>query len=271
MLEHNTFDAQRKMSRPRVADLVRKLRDGRFSFAAIATCETHDGYLILMNGQHQLQAIIEAGISVSGSVHEYVLTRSEGQRELATIFAQYDDAGVRSPAQVAWAYGLAYGLDSMTPVSVGRCSAALSWLKWGGSSSCHSKDEKGLLLKSGKRKCLFVYDVAFNGAGKAGRIINRAPVLTAVMATHDVDAEAAKKFWLGVRDGGLPLSPQQRLRDWLLTHNVGHLRDAPAAMAGGCACYKETYDRCIQTWNIVRTKSDASVRYYRAKPSPVPK
>ena len=272
LLEYNDYVAQRNLSSPKVDYLTNKMRTGDFTFASIAIATTTDGRKHIMNGQHQLNTVVQTGIAQDGVLHEFILEGKEGEPELANIFAQYDTSGSRTGAQVAWAFGAAYKIQSLGKSCVSRCASALAWIEWGDTYHRKSKDERARLLQKARPACKFVGHAAFNGHDADSTHIQRVPVMAAMMRTFEVDAADAEKFWGDVRDGQMLKvnSPQLKIRDWLRRHGVGAVRNSSAAIPGGKACYKEVYDRCLQAWNAYRKGGDTSLRYYADKPSPTP-
>jgi hypothetical protein len=268
-LAYNTLEHQRNIIPPRLAELITKLRSGDFHFCCIAI--VHYGKsTLLINGQHQCSAVVETGIAVDGNLHEYWLEGNENQADIAKLFAQYDDGGIRTPGQVAWMYALAFDMTGMSRGSVTKCTTAASWLEWNGGSSQRRKDERGQLLEKYRDKCLFIEKVAFNGSTASARHIQRAPILAAMMQTYDVNQKASREFWTDVRDGSQlePGSPQHKIRDWLLSHKIGTQRTSAAASDNGRCCYKEAYDRCIHAWNAFREGGETRLSYRPDKPSP---
>ncbi len=69
----NTFAAQRALSKKHVGELAKKMRDGVFLEGVIATAEGINGNTcqILVNGQHQLAAVIQSGETIMASVQRY--------------------------------------------------------------------------------------------------------------------------------------------------------------------------------------------------------
>lgn len=102
LLSLNTFDRQRNLSSRNVDKFAQALRNDSFSPGSAIRLTWHMGRWVLTDGQHRLFAIVESGIAADMTVL-FVF------RDIHVEYATVDSiGGLRSPREVALAYGFKY-------------------------------------------------------------------------------------------------------------------------------------------------------------------
>lgn len=127
---------------------------------------------------------------------------------------------------------------------------------------------------------LWLADVLVNGGGKKGgpsseyptlTYMVRLPVVRAILASYDVDREAARRFWTLVRDDNAqdPRDPTRMVARFLAQTTV--IGGASSKASGRhLATSREMYCRLVNGWNAWRRGEPTALRFYADRPDPTP-
>jgi hypothetical protein len=264
-LESNTFPAQRRLRPGHVRVLAEKMKCGRFRTGEVAFVANGDGREVLVNGQHQLNAIIEAQTQISCLVERF---HCPTPADRADCFRQFDVGLSRSLPDMVRVEAAALGLswpDRVCQVVVSGCA-----LNQPTETATGHRWDKVELLRPNLEFGHFFADLiaAVPDGAHACHYLLRAPVVAAMNRTWEKDPDDALLFWGQVRDGEMLTRrmPSFHLRQFLLEFRVrwtgshGHI----------CTDHEFIY-RCISAWNSFRSERELKGSPNYSPKRPVPK
>lgn len=126
ILEDANYDGQRPLGQPHVAFLANHMRRNTFRRGTQLGFALIDGHLVLTNGQHRLNAIVQSGAEVEFQV---LIEPAKNAQELAAIYYSHDrGARHRSDAEVLAAVGVAdrFGLSRSAARSIFQAQPLIS-------------------------------------------------------------------------------------------------------------------------------------------------
>jgi len=260
-LKLNTFESQRKINTNHLKKLEREIEGGTFRVGEIATAIKHynGGEKVLINGQHQAQAIINTGTKIKAVYEVYdVFTPTD----LSLLFRKFDNNFVRTLGQKSIVEAKALGVPWSNKVISLMTSAVRyktgPYIKFTDSAI----DDLRHYLKVGD----FVNSL-FEESEKLPMHLTRGPVVHAILLTWEKSQSDTERFWKLVRDGeSLKKSdPAFSLRDYLLTTSVGVGRGVSDTKR---ASQHEMVSKCVTAWNAYRKGTKTDLKYYSIKPIP---
>lgn len=267
LLKLNTFKAQRPF-RPKWAEaLEAKMKDGRFRTGEIATATNGDGQTVLINGQHQLTAIVAAGIPTKCKIERF---ECQTPGDMANLFRQFDCTGRRSLPDMAKAEADSLGLAWPTRI-VGLVVSAAD-LNPNGQHSARQASEKVDQLKHFIPEGEFINNIFGGQTAATHRHMMRAPVAAQMIRTWRKSHADAETFWGRVAVGEMlkRTMPEYLLRDFLLSNGslIGHKGTLPK---NRLVTSHEFMARCATAWNAFRAGRELKVYKYFPAPVPVPR
>lgn len=207
-----------------------------------------DGVTYRANGQHSstMLAGVDGHFPEGMSVHvdTFECTNKDA---LALLFRQFDERkSARSPADVAGAYqGLEDSLDEV-PRFLGKLAVeGVIWYRKNVSrldGTPVGDDRYVLFHETAEHPFIQWFGGLFSGRMKE---LMHQPVIAAMYATYNVDADAADDFWREVVAGGKEYeetAPTSVLFDWLERHQDGEFTVKA----------KQLYQGAIYAWNALR-------------------
>jgi hypothetical protein len=251
LLTTNNYGAQRKLRPQHVQRLIGEIENDRFTTGHIALATNGDGRRYLMNGQHQLHAIIETGIPVEALIEEATCQTAE---DMSMYFGQFDVNESRSLSDLVHAevYSMGVSWNHRTGPLVATAMVSLS------SMSKASKYDRAKLVRNFRREANFV-DAFINVNSKH---IQKGPVVASMIQTFWKDPKQAEEFWSAVETGEMLTKgdPRLKLRSFLLSVTFeGN---------GETATRKEVHAKCITAWNAWRRGKPTALKFYPSKPIP---
>lgn len=259
-LKKNTWEGQRKLDKRWVESLVKKMREGLFRTALLATA-TYDGQDVLVNGQHCANAIIVSGWSIPAFIEEYAC---DTKKDVADLFAQFDNTkSGRSQKDINQIFAAAYGVSHLSVGALRLAVDALARMHFHTTKGV-TKEQKAQLIGMYPQHVEWLNRMLVNHMKAAKHLTKRAVVAAVMIATWLRDSASATAFWTAVRDGEVLESydPAFVLREWL-KDNIG----------AGTHVVKKT-DRnisavCIHAWNAFRDgRTTTHLKYYKDHPVP---
>lgn len=252
------LEYQRKMQQYHVSNLVRKMEKGLFRIGEIAIAK-FNGRQYLINGQHQIEAVILSGMEIPATQEIYIC---ENEKDLSQLFRQFDVNPMRPFPVIVKAEILAMNLGWSTRVGV-LLVGAINWME--GRGKHISRDEKVEVLRHytdvGNYLNILIPETS------VGKMLRRMPVVAAMMETRKVsnkEPSIAHNFWIMVRDGeGLTKDMgAYTLRDYLLNLNMkfGFPIRKPTV--------KEIISKCIHGWNAHIRGVSTRLAYHHQAPMP---
>lgn len=268
LLSYNIMEQQRKLDPDWVQELVEDQHRGLFLGGHIAIAYNgKDGLPILVNGQHQLNMVIQTGEPIEAMYEVYGVGDRHDQAEL---FARFDSHRVRTLQQMNSQQKAS--LDVKWPSRfVNMLVSAASRRHF--ARNVHWKHKAALLaryLDFGS----FVFGIVSNEKGQLtndSKHLQKAPIFYGMLLTYEKSKSDAEKFWIDVRDGEnlTKLSPQMHLRNFLLTtvadRGLGVQRTNKASP-------DEFASRIVTAWNAYRKgKPLKQLKYYPENGIPDPR
>lgn len=262
-LSMTKFFGQRPLKKRHVKDLEKKMMDGTFLTGDIAYAKLcyNGGETVLVNGQHQCNAVVNTGATIDAVVTEYECYEPE---DVSLLYRQFDDNAIRSIQDRIRVEAIALGVD--WPANVASLVvASIAFIR---GKNAASRNEKVELLKESIAEGAFVNSI-LAGQSQRSAFIFRIPVVIAMILTWKVSRQDAWKFWISVRDGEelKKTMPEYALRNFLLrvkmsTHKIVQKNTQENVDA------KEILARCITAWNAFRKSEKTALKYYADKPIP---
>ena len=257
-LVFNVYEKQRAHIPRREAELLTKMKDGRYHGGEIAIAhlsfdyEGTDGKVtrtLLMNGQHCCRAAIRSKSPQTVIVKHFKVDRPE---QLPVLYAQFDvPGGQRTPSQIALSYTSLPEFAGWNKRQIQQISSAICLGKLGGYNrqaiiSQRTDDRIALMLKPS----VFPVAEAIRSvvySEPIARHLDRNPVIAVMYTTLSVSLSSGQRFWESVRTGaGLSLDdPAYRLREWLTNVVFGNTSAKGKKNAGN----DDAVHRCLQAWN----------------------
>jgi hypothetical protein len=220
------FERQRDIAASNVQRLAFEMRQGTFvPGSPIFLCVLPDNSMLLVNGNHTMEAVCESGLSLPMT---FIYLRVRDAEEAAQVYATFDNHKVRT-----WLAALkAVGLDQQISLAQHIMSAIGAIMA--GFARENSKDPVARSRTARFKKMEEYKNAAEIIAGCiAGvtpgnrRLILRAAVLAVALETARYQPSAAAEFWRAVAlDDGLPLSdPRKKLLQYLTKYPAKHPSD----------------------------------------------
>lgn len=283
-LKFNTYHAQRAIRPKHVDELAEKMSDGRFRFGEISF-GLIDGQDVMMNGQHQCEAIIKSGETIPCVVEKY---RCRCKLDLSDLFCQFEHLA-RSQSDINKARAGALSLK--WPLNVVRLVITAASIEYSMSSSDNANKRKSFIpgsvgsllttknpLTKERRAALldlylkegeFVNRILTGATMSHGsRHLERGPIAYVMFLTWRKNQSESLTFWSRVRDGEyLTMNmPEMKLREFLMSVN-SHATPYSYRIVKP----HEYICRCISAWNAFRSGKKTSLAYSPTKDIPAVK
>jgi hypothetical protein len=263
-LAMNTLDCQRALRMKHVDMLAECIADktflvGDIGFAKLSFNGTAE---VMVNGQHQCNAVLQAGQSITATVTHF---DCKEPRDLSLLYRQFDNHAARSIGDIARPEAKALKISWPRKV-IGTVLTAATIIE--GKQYANKKEKVDVLqlhMRDGEFVCLI-----YEGNPAGARHLMRGPVAACMMRTWGKNRADAQQFWEAVRDGEnlTTKSPAKRLRDYLMQTATCHGRGAVRQADKSIASSHEIHAKCITAWNAYRRGSTTDLKYYADKPIP---
>lgn len=231
------FERQRNISSSNVRRLAAEMRAGNFTQGTqIYFAEMPNGHLYILNGNHTLEAIVEAGVP---QILTFTTQRVKDIEEAGKIYAVFDIHKART-----WMDSLrGAGLEGTVPMP-SKVLAAINVID-NDFDQTSSKD-RGSRIERFKtledyRESVELLTAAMHGAPvHATKLLKRAVVMGVALETIKHQPTSGIEFWgrlakdSGLKDG----DPERSLLNWLRNNN-----------SAGQAGRAETARACALAWN----------------------
>jgi hypothetical protein len=268
LLAINTLLDQRPKSKSHISNLARKMQDGSFRIGdiAVVTLKYDHDKMILINGQHQCEAVLSNGCKQFNAILESF--EVETPEDLSLLFRQFDNYPMRTIRDNARIEANALGLDWPSKI-VSLVVTGLSY-KEGlmGSKAVNNREQKIEKLKQYIKFGDFLHALlVLNTPSPYPPHLSRGPVVHAMILTFEKSQSESEKFWTLVRDGeGLKKSmPAHKIRDFLMTTSVNFGYGAGDRKKSS---FHEMTSKCITAWNAYRKNQSTDLKYYASKDIP---
>lgn len=271
-LTFNNYPYQRRLRSAHVRNLTLKIKNHHFTSADVtfAKCLFYEGKVLLVDGQHVLNAIIDANRTVPGKVVTYEV---QTEKDLASLFMQFEtlsrslldmvemksgSMGLSWPTWVSSLIVSGGALELSSSKSLNPISGVSSWST---SRPLMTKEDKtNLLEKYYLNEGKFVSDIlTINNTKRSKKTVKhiaRTPIVMVMMRTYQMNENDAGIFWVRLRDGESlkKTMPEHALRDFLLRANsLKEYRLKPTN-------HEYAY-RCIKAWNDFRLNKFTRLHY----------
>jgi len=258
-LKFNTYVAQRPIIQRHLETIKRAFKEDTFRTGSIGISILKDDknkkIKILVNGQHQLEAIKDLDAMMIATL-EYI--ECDTWEDVADLYATYDQGG-RGLYDLVNPYADAHGITWPSALTKKILGGGLykdgrtGWDRQRKAASIHE------YLKLGD----FVYSIfCQNGKidWKECAHLNRRAVVAAMMVTAEKNKEGGRKFWIDVKDGETKKSePSRTLRDFLIGYSIDHGRGSQYSKK---ATEREVYRKCLVAWNAFRKGTTTALKVY---------
>ena len=266
-LELNTHEAQRALSPKRVDFHVRKIQSGQFRTGEIAFALNGKGAEVLINGQHQLYAVVKSGFPIKAKVER---AKCKDKLEVSDYYRQFDNPLSNRPFHdmvgvEAWSRGITWKLKFCKLIASANAYLATPGVK----HRYLSPDEKAEYLSYKLDGGEFVNRILAEGNPPSRSAhLQKLPTVIVMLQSWGISHADADEFWELVRDGGGLAydDPIRSLRDWLLSFKA---RDPKSTNAHATVTQREIMGRCINSWNAwCNGEKRRSTRYVSGKDLP---
>ena len=265
-LDYNThYKGQRPLNHKQVKMLENEMINGTFldGNIAIAVLAYENNRKILVNGQHQSQAVMNTGSEIVVNYQEYDCFNPE---DLSDLFRRFDNHKQRSLSDClnpeAEALGVEWKRKIVRLVVTAACQIE--------GIADAPKVKKVEMLKHYLKEGSFINHLLKDG--KSCKHMLRGAVVRAMIETWRIDKDAALVFWEKVRDGAnLEVkAPELKLRSYLMGCSlVGSGRGVGSDVrSGDLASAREIYVKSIHAWNAKRRGKTTDLKYHPLAPAP---
>lgn len=195
LLGLNTFEGQRPLSRQVAEKYANAMRDGTWLRGEIAIAESPDGTRLLMNGQHQCHAALQAQRTFNAVVDVY---QCQSNEDLWHLFAQFDGHRPRTERHVLKAARGLFESESLRNLPcrlLEKCGSALLFL---GGNGLKPNFHTVTPSKTMKADLVQKYEVDVLRLGHYTPDLYSKltiPVVTAMIVTYRVNEAKAREFW----------------------------------------------------------------------------
>jgi len=262
LLTLNTLPGQRFLRPRHIKYLSECISNGTFLTGDIATVrmDFDHGTEVLINGQHQLTAVILAKKPIEVVLEKYAC---DSEADLSLLYRQFDNHATRSLGDITKPEAIALGLEWPLRITYLILSAAILI----NHANDMPKAKKIEYLKQYLKQGSFVVSVLPKVIAEYQHMFRKA-VIAAMILTWEKSHEKSYDFWLKVRDGeNLKREmPSYRLRNYLQKIVAGDSRHTSRSMATP----HEILSKCITGWNAFRKEQTTDLKYYPDKPIPKP-
>jgi hypothetical protein len=261
LLLQNNFDSQRKPRIFWINYLANKITQNRFTTGSIALAH-HNGTVVMVNGQHQCQAVMQVGKKIYVTFEKYLCPEPS---DVSELYREFDSHLPRSLGDVVQVEIDSLGLKWPKTLASRLASAGAMVLYGYPKGSNATKDVKVETIAyflPANHEIIKLYAQS----AKDFKHLNRGPVLTTMIASHNKCQRDWPGFWIPTRDGDnlRKNDPRKMLRDYLIE----------VLLVGGNTngrhpvTYREMLCKSITAWNAYRKGTTTSLRYYPDKPMP---
>lgn len=248
LLKWNTYVSQRGLRQSHVITLASAIEKGEFHTGEVVIAVS-DGKAYLLNGQHQLNAVLLTGMPIKALL---VRASCPTKEDLSRLFAQFDVNATRSIKDIVGAE-----IDSMD-VNWGYRTASLlaTAIHYLQNKKAISKYEKATAIRRFVKEGSFIDQFISNDTA----LLKRGPAVAAMITTFWKDEKGAHEFWSGVAFGEMLEKNDARLK--LRTYLIG-------SGLGASGSRREMYAKCITAWNAWRKGASTALKYHADKSAPV--
>ena len=255
--------AQRPIQDRHVQFLAGKMKSGEFRTGELAVAYNGEGASYIMNGNHQLRAIIKSGKPVQVLLEKFFC---EDKQEMAHLFRQFDNHRMRSINDMLRVEADSRNINWPARICSLIASAAAT-IESGSTdkvSTGMKRDRKCALLSRYLKEGDFISSILGGHKRVRTKFMWRVAVFCAMIMTFRKSPVSASVFWEGVRDGEnlKKKAPQLTLRDFLMSSSMKTTQNHKTTT------YIEILVRCIHAWNAFRAGKTTILRYYYGKPVP---
>jgi len=247
LLNINTYEKQRPLSVSHVHNLCEAIKSGEFHSGEIAIAvDELTGKQTLMNGQHQLNAVLQSGKPIHATIT--VATCSTISDE-SNFFSQFDVHKARSIADVVRSeiHSLNVDWNKRTGPLMAHGLAILA-----GSKCSETKHHRARRVS----KHINAGDFVNQFMSSDNKHLHRGPVVSGIIATYFKDADDALIFWNAVASGEMLAKNDQRLklRTFLVQSSGSSGRKTAATI-------KEIRSKINIAWNAWRKGVPTNLKY----------
>jgi hypothetical protein len=253
LLEKNTYVSQRALSKQHVKNLCNAIRKGEFHTGEIVLATAGDGKEHILNGQHQLNAVVMAGAPIN-----VLMVRAEcpTPEDMSNLFSQFDVNKGRSILDIVKSEVNSIDGVCWNHLTGSLLAGALAIID--NESKGETRHEKALRIRTFTAEGNFVNQFI----GTANKHLNRAQVVACMISTYWKAPTAAYEFWNYVGSGEMLArkDPRMTLRTYLVSLSIkGN---------GSIGTRKEIMAKCVIAWNAFRMDKPTSLKYSADKPVP---
>jgi len=266
LLEYNTYKAQRPIRKNHAAQLTHVIKSGDFTTGNLAFAIDSRGVIRLMNGQHQLTAVIRSGKPIIAHVEHAECT---GYDDIAKYFAQFDVGATRSISDIVRAEVDTVGVDWLR-LTGSILAGAIAFVDTKGdyknADKSLTKHERARKIKDHIRDGNYLNELFI---GNEAKFLRRVPIAVVILMTYQKYYPKSYEFWTGVKSGvnlGAK-DPRLHIRNFLMTS----VAVSSAATVTRRATDKEIIVRCVHAWNAyAKGEERLQISAYHAD-APVPR
>lgn len=214
LLTFNTYIGQKKLQRKKIDEYAWKMTDGLFCLGHLAFAKCPDGRWVIINGQHQLEAIVKSGVTVRVSIETF---ECDTNRDVSILYMQYD-AHARSQTDYITAYCRGSGIEWQEDIPIAKMVVGGGAQK----NKCQGmeKTEKvKILIDEFVKHGEFVYLIIRTKTGGAIKHMTKAAIICTMLELWEKNPKLAEIFFEGLRHGGFGAGhPITQLYLFLNTH-----------------------------------------------------
>jgi hypothetical protein len=221
-LQNNTFERQRSLREHHVLTLAEEMDEGNFIPHSAIVFAKLGNRLILIDGQHRLNALALAGVTIEMPV---LIKNAKSMEQVERWYGCIDQGLKRSPRDAIKAQNLHEELE-VSERHAARLSAAVKLIasgfqdggkghgiRTGGRSNIAISD----LMRDWAKESKQYYSLISGGEKSNAHLFDRSAVIAGGLLTLRYNVEKAITFWEGIsQDDGLRREdPRKRFLIWL--------------------------------------------------------
>jgi hypothetical protein len=242
----NDYKPQRKIDKSHVKTLIRKMSSEHWTSAQLAIAiEKSSGMKYFLNGYHSCYASLECKLDF---IAQLQIWETDSPADTAMLFSQFDNNKRRTIINQLDAFLPAFNIK-WNSFSANRMIQSLMFL---GKKLGTENDEKATNCIKFKKEGDYINNYI---DGPNRKIINRNPIIAALITCLNTDMKAGNIFWITVRDaiGCSVDDPELILRNHLV--NEYKINKKPTKSE-----QYVIYNTCIQTWNSWRSSKELDMK-----------
>lgn len=216
------YERQRKLNIDQIRRLAHEMSNGWFlAGTPIWFCVLPDKSMLIVNGNHTLEAVVESGVSIPLT---FIYQKVSTMDEVASVYACFDIQRVRTWMQAATAAGLTDNVPNAGNVLAGLTHIMRDFDVSNPShnAAARSRPTKFRLFKEYTKAAHLIAECLAGAPAMNAQIVRRGGIMAVALVTMRYQPSTAETFWreFAWDDGLRKDDPRKALLRYLMNHGT---------------------------------------------------